>query len=120
MKKTVFILDDSLTNLTKAEQILSPRYNVLALETAAQMFEMLDKTVPNLILLDIEMPEMDGFEVFAKLEANEDWKDIPVVYFTAHTKEEYISQCLETGACDIVIKPYDDETILNTVRTHIA
>jgi CheY-like chemotaxis protein len=66
------------------------------------------------------MPEMSGVEAIAKLEESEEWMDIPVIFFTAHTKEEYISQCLETGACDIIIKPYDADKLLDIVALHIA
>jgi CheY-like chemotaxis protein len=66
------------------------------------------------------MPEMSGVEAIAKLEESEEWMDIPVIFFTAHTKEEYISQCLETGACDIVIKPYEDEKLLEIVGANIS
>jgi CheY-like chemotaxis protein len=120
MKQTIFVVDDSATNIAMAEQVLAGKYNVISLTSAQQMFDALSSHKPNLILLDIEMPEMNGIDAMAKLDESEEWEDIPVVFFTGHTDNEYISKALETGARDIVIKPYDAKVLLKIVSQNIS
>jgi CheY-like chemotaxis protein len=66
------------------------------------------------------MPEMNGLEAIAKLEESPEWADIPVVFFTSMTDEEYIGQCLETGAKDIIIKPFNDDKFLEIVKQNVS
>jgi putative two-component system response regulator len=68
--KSIFVVDDSDTNLSMAETVLEDKYNVMTMPSAAKMFTLLDKMTPDLILLDIEMPEMNGFTALQKLKSN--------------------------------------------------
>ena len=85
MQKTVFIVDDNDTNLAMAKSALKEQYRVMTLPSAEKMFALLEKIKPDLILLDIEMPEMDGFEALQLLKDNEAYADIPVVFLTGMT-----------------------------------
>jgi putative two-component system response regulator len=82
MQRTIFVVDDNDTNLSTAEAALEEQYRVMTLPSAAAMFELLEELSPDLILLDIEMPGMDGFEALRRLKANELLAGIPVIFLT--------------------------------------
>ena len=83
MQKTVFVVDDSITNLGVAEAALEKHYRVITMTSAAKMFELLEKVKPDLILLDVAMPEMNGFDAMKLLKAHESHAPIPVMFLTA-------------------------------------
>jgi putative two-component system response regulator len=82
-RKKIFIVDDNLVNLTAGKDILRDKYKVYPAINAEIMFDLLENIIPDMILLDIEMPEMDGYEAIRRLKANPAWADIPVVFLTA-------------------------------------
>ena len=117
--KTIFAVDDNSVNLKKAKQALAGHFNVLTMSSAAKMFELLERTTPDLILLDIKMPDMDGFTAMEKLMGNESTAKIPVMFLTASTDEAVESHGFELGAVDFVIKPFSPSVLLNRVTTHL-
>lgn len=117
--KTIFVVDDSDTNLSMAEAALDDQYRVMTMASAAKMFEMLGKITPDLILLDIEMPDMDGFEALSKLKASELWSGIPVVFLTGRTDAAVEVHGFELGAVDFVTKPFSAPVLLNRIKTHM-
>ena len=119
MQKTIFVTDDNDINLFRAKDALKDYYNVLTFPSAAKMFKMLDKITPDLILLDIKMPEIDGFEAMEYLKSNEKYESIPVIFLTASGDEGSEIKSFESGACDFVTKPFTDSVLLNRIRLHI-
>ena len=117
--KTIFIVDDSDTNLSMAESALDDLYSVMTMPSAATMFKLLDKVTPDLILLDIEMPEIDGFEALIILKSKDIWADIPVMFLTGRTDEEVEVRGFEMGAVDFVTKPFSAPVLLNRIKTHL-
>jgi putative two-component system response regulator len=117
--KTIFVVDDSDTNLSMAEGVLEDQYRVMTMPSAAKMFSLLDKIFPDLILLDIEMPEMDGFETITKLKSESSWADIPVMFLTGRNDPEVEARGLEMGAVDFVTKPFSAPVLLNRIKTHL-
>jgi len=117
--KIVFVVDDSAVNLTKAKQALEGGYRVLTLLSASKMFTLIDKIMPDLILLDIEMPEMDGFAALQKLKENERTKRIPVIFLTAFNDEEREVYGLELGAVDFITKPFSAPVLQNRIAHHL-
>ena len=117
--KTIFIVDDSDTNLSMAEAVLEDQYTVMTMPSAAKMFALLEKMIPDLILLDIEMPEMDGFETLAKLRTESRWFDIPIMFLTGRNDPEVEARGLEMGAVDFVTKPFSAPVLLNRIKTHL-
>ena len=117
--KTIFIVDDSDTNLSMAESALEDQYRVMTMPSAATMFNLLNKVTPDLILLDIEMPEMDGFDALKILKSKELWADIPVMFLTGRTDEEVEVLGFEMGAIDFVTKPFSAPVLLNRIKTHL-
>jgi len=117
--KTIFVVDDSDTNLSMAEAVLEDHYRVMTMPSAAKMFALLCKITPDLILLDIEMPDMDGFETIALLKGENDLTDIPVMFLTGRNDPIVEAQGLELGAVDFVTKPFSAPVLLNRIRTHL-
>jgi len=117
--KTIFVVDDSDTNLTMAEAALEDQYRVMTMPSAASMFSFLNKVVPDLILLDIEMPDMNGFEALEKLKAKEKFSEIPIMFLTGRTDADVEARGFEMGAVDFVIKPFSAPVLLNRIKTHL-
>jgi len=102
-----------------AEAVLEDKYRVMTMPSASKMFALLEKVTPDLILLDIEMPEMDGFETLQKLKSEDSWSDIPVVFLTGRNDAEVEARGLEMGAVDFVTKPFSAPVLLNRIQTHL-
>ncbi|MCL2603930.1 MAG: response regulator [Defluviitaleaceae bacterium] len=119
MKKTIFVVDDNDTNLAIAKDVLKEYYRVMTLPSAEKMFAMLEKVMPDLILLDIEMPETDGFAALASLKANTGYADIPVIFLTAMTDTEVEARGFQLGVIDFIIKPFSAPVLLNRIKTHL-
>ena len=119
MMKTVFVVDDSDTNLSMAEKALENDYRVLTVPSAEKMFTLLEKITPDLILLDIEMPVMNGFDALQRLKASESWMKIPVMFLTAYNDSAVEVRGFEMGAVDFVTKPFSIPVLLNRIKTHL-
>jgi putative two-component system response regulator len=117
--KTVFVVDDSDTNLSMAESALENLYRVMTMPSAAKMFSLLEKVIPDLILLDIEMPETDGFTALRKLKTINAWANIPVMFLTGRNDSEVEVQGFELGAIDFVTKPFSESVLINRIKTHL-
>jgi putative two-component system response regulator len=117
--KTIFVVDDSDTNLSMAEDALDRLYRVMTMPSAAKMFSLLGKITPDLILLDIEMPEIDGFEALKRLKSESLWANIPVVFLTGRTDAAVEVQGFEMGAVDFITKPFSAPVLINRIKTHL-
>ena len=117
--KTIFVVDDSDTNLSMAEVALENYYRVMTMPSAAKMFSFLKKVIPDLILLDIEMPEMNGFEAIKKLKSETLWARIPVMFLTGRTDPKVEANGFELGAVDFVTKPFSASVLHNRIKTHL-
>ena len=104
--KHILIVDDNKTNLTSAKLVLNDIYKVTPVISGAQALKFLENNTTDLILLDINMPEMDGFEVMTKIRATEKSSHIPIIFLTADNDAETESRCLEAGALDFIAKPF--------------
>jgi len=119
MPKTIFVVDDNDTNSSMAKEALRDEYRVMTLPSAAKMFAFLEKIKPDLILLDIEMPEMDGFEALSLLKENPSQTDIPVIFLTGITDVSVEVRGFQLGAIDFILKPFSVPVIQNRIRTHL-
>jgi len=117
--KTIFIVDDNATNLVTAKDALSNSYKTFALPSALRMFQLLEKITPDLILLDVDMPEMDGFEALSVLKYDEKYKLIPVIFLTAKNDAESEIRGFEIGAIDFINKPFSPPVLIKRIETHI-
>ena len=116
MQKLIFVVDDNDANLAVTASVLDEDYKVLTLPSAEKMFLLLEKKKPDLILLDVEMPEMSGFEAIAKLKESPVWVEIPVVFITGWTNEKLVSDALKACALDVIKKPIVPSVLLECVR----
>ena len=116
MKKTILIVDDDRMNLVTAQKFLVEEYKVVGVNSGKQAFKYLMKYRPDLILLDIFMPEIGGFEVMKLLQENKDRCKIPVIFLTADRKTETESKCFQMGAHDFITKPFDLEVLSAKVQ----
>jgi putative two-component system response regulator len=119
MQKTIFVVDDNDTNLAMAEETLEDHYRIMTLPSAAKMFTLLEKVTPDLILLDIEMPEMDGFEALQNLKENSKYADIPVIFLTSMTDASTEVHGFQLGVVDFITKPFSAPVLLNRIKTHL-
>ena len=119
MKKIIFVVDDSETNLTMAEELLSEHYRVVSLPSATKLFKAFKKIKPDLILLDVAMPNMSGFEVIKRLKSNEMYTGIPVIFLTALNDSFNEALGIELGAVDFITKPYSKSVLLNRIKNHL-
>ena len=117
--KTIFVVDDNNVNLLLADKVLSDHYHVFTLPSALGMFELLEDIKPDLILLDILMPGMDGFEALKRLRANGRTADIPVIFLTGSEDEEINAEGLKLGAVGLVHKPFSKPALLEFVTSHL-
>lgn len=104
--KHILIVDDNKTNLVMAKQELSGEYLVTPVTSGAQALLFLERKQTDLILLDINMPEMDGRETMRHIRANAAWSHIPIIFLTADSSPETEAQCLSDGADDFIAKPF--------------
>ncbi|MBQ8567858.1 MAG: diguanylate cyclase [Oscillospiraceae bacterium] len=104
--KHILIVDDNKANLTAARTALSDIYKATAVVSGAQALKFLEKNTPDMILLDINMPEMDGFQVMAKIRENPELSELPIIFLTADSDAETEQKCLEAGALDFIAKPF--------------
>jgi putative two-component system response regulator len=119
MQKIVFVVDDNDTNLSMAKEALDEHYRVMTMPSAVKMFSLLEKITPDLILLDIEMPEMDGFEALARLKDNSKLADIPVIFLTGMTDTAIEARGLQLGVTDFITKPFSVPVLINRIKTHL-
>jgi len=118
-RKTIVLVDDNEANLVQGRNILRTFYQVLSAPSAAKLFEALEKIIPDLILLDIEMPEMNGYEAIKKLKSDDRFKDIPVIFLTALDTESNELEGFELGAVDYVRKPFSPPLLLKRIEKEL-
>jgi len=119
MKKNIFVVDDSISNLTMAEKALDPYYVVRTIPSGEKAVALLEKIKPDLILLDIEMPEMDGFDLLKYLKRDKRFHEIPVIFLTAKSDFSTEIQALEMGVVDFISKPFNPAVLVNRIKHHI-
>lgn len=113
--KNILIIDDDKLNLAMARKVLSDEYKVIPAIKGTQALTYLKSGDCDMILLDINMPEMDGFEVLKRIRKTEHCKDIPVIFLTADNDSETETRCFKEGAIDYITKPFVPEVMRSRV-----
>ena len=119
VKKTIFLVDDDVTNLALGNNTLSQLYKVFTMNSSARLLKMLESNTPDLILLDVEMPEMNGYETIKILKDKNETKDIPVIFLTAQNNVESELMGLSLGAIDYIIKPFSPPLLKKRIEVHL-
>jgi len=118
-KPIILAVDDTPTNIDIVEEVLSETYLVQAAVNGSIALKIIEKRKPDLILLDIMMPEMDGYEVCQRIKANDSLKDIPVIFLTAKAEVEDETKGLALGAVDYITKPISPPILKARVSNHL-
>ncbi|MCL6270639.1 two-component system response regulator [Sansalvadorimonas sp. 2012CJ34-2] len=119
--QTVLVVDDTAENIAVLREILLPDYKVKAALNGTKALKIAQSNPqPDLILLDIMMPDMDGYEVCRRLKADPKTQDIPVIFISAMGSDEDEEKGLDLGAVDYLIKPVRPGIVRARVRTHLA
>ncbi len=118
-RQTIMLVDDNQANLNIGKNMLKDLYEVYALPSAERLFKFLENVMPDLILLDIAMPGMSGFDVLKILKADTRYADIPVIFVTAKTDETDELEGLRLGAVDYVAKPFSAAILLKRIENHL-
>ena len=119
--KKILVVDDNTINLKLADKILkeNPDYKPVMVPSGARALQFLSKNVPDMILLDIMMPDMDGFETLTKIRADERLKEVPVLFLTADTEPETADEVKAAGGLDMLTKPFKKDNLLDLVAKYM-
>jgi len=118
-RKIIYLVDDNITNLTLGKNALIEHYKIFTMSSAAALLKFLEKNIPDLILLDVEMPEMNGYEAIKIIKNKEETKDIPVIFLTAKTDGDSELEGLSLGAIDYITKPFSPSLLRRRIETHL-
>lgn len=114
--KRILVVDDNKVNLAMAKAVLSEQYEVVPVMSGIQALKYLESNTADLILLDMFMPEMDGYETLCRIKKDEKLRHISVVILTADTTSETEVKCLRGGATDFIKKPFVPEIMLSRIN----
>ena len=115
----VVLVDDNIATLNQGKIILQELYKVYTVQSPLTFFENLEHDIPDLILLDVAMPEMDGFEVIKKLKADNRYRDIPVIFLTSKSDEDSEREGFRLGAVDYITKPFSGPLLQKRISNQI-
>ncbi len=119
-KHLIMIIDDSPTNINILASTLKDEFRLTIAKNGQTAFERLEQQLPDLILLDIIMPEMNGFEICRRLKADARTRDIPIIFITAMEEANKKTKGFELGAVDYITRPFHMAEVLARVRTHLS
>jgi putative two-component system response regulator len=118
-KKTILLVDDNQSNLSIGKNVLKDFYNVFTIPSGEKLFDILTKVKPSLILLDIEMPGMSGYEVIKKLKTDPETINIPVIFLTSYSDPGSELEGLNLGAVDYISKPFSPPLLIKRIQNHL-
>lgn len=120
MGMKILVVDDTPTNIDVLRHIfIDEGFEISIAMNGETALTLVEKSRPDLILLDVMMPGMDGFEICERLKANSRTRDIPVIFVTAKTEVEDIVRGFQVGSVDYITKPFKSEEVLSRVQTHL-
>ncbi len=119
VRSKIMLVDDNVANLTVGRQLLKSVYDVYTVSSAAAMFDVLHKILPDLILLDVDMPQMDGHEAIRRLKRLRRFANIPVIFVTALGDEPSELKGFDLGAVDYVSKPFSPPRLLKRIENQL-
>jgi putative two-component system response regulator len=117
--KRILVVDDQMVSLKQISATLSGAHELTLAKSGEQALEMCEREVPQLILLDYEMPEMNGMETMEKLKSDSRYSEIPVIFLTGIRDSAVEAEALRGGAVDFINKPVDREILLHRIRMHL-
>ncbi|MCL2122084.1 MAG: response regulator [Clostridiales bacterium] len=115
-RNIILVVDDSSANLEMCKGLLSAEYDVRLAKSGKMALSALQKIHPDIILLDIEMPDMTGFEVMEEINKNPEMDGVSVLFLTSHASERLVSKAVEQGAVDYIVKPFSPEVLRSKIK----
>ena len=119
LRNKIILVDDNMANLTMGRNMLKTFYEVYPAQSVAKFFEILENVIPDLVLLDIEMPEMNGYEAIKQMKADPKLADIPVIFLTAKNDESSELKGFDLGAVDYISKPFSGPLLLKRIANQL-
>ncbi|MDR2434834.1 MAG: response regulator [Treponema sp.] len=119
MMKKLLVVDDNVSFLKQVSVLLEGQYELFLTKSGAMALKIGAQEKPDLILLDVEMPEMDGFETIARLKKEAWFGSTPVVFISGNQDEATKAKAFESGAADIISKPVEKEILLNRIELNM-
>src|SRR5262245_39094308 len=120
MNGTILVVDDIAANRNLLGETLEPKgYEVLLASNGASALKVAERAKPNLILMDVNMPELDGYEACRQLKQMPALAEIPVIFITANDDPESLVKGFQAGGVDYITKPFKAEEVLMRVQTHL-
>ena len=120
-KSHILIVDDVMKNIELiGTRLQEEGYQVSFTKSGANALAAVEEDRPDLIFLDISMPEMDGFQVCKRLKSSEKYADIPIIFLTAHDHTDHIERAFDLGAVDYVTKPFRFKEVKARLMTHLS
>ena len=120
-KKVVLLVDDAPANIQIVNSILKDDYKIRIATSGAKALDLVKTTpLPDLVLLDVMMPEMDGYELCTIMKAMPEVRDIPVIFLTGQTRADDETRGFEVGAVDYIHKPFSPSVVKARVNTHLV
>ncbi|MDR0463591.1 MAG: response regulator [Treponema sp.] len=118
-RKKIIYVDDVNYSLMSVKIRLGKYFDIFPAESSFKLFEFLENIRPDLILLDVNMPDVDGYETIKSLKADERFADIPVIFLTGNSDRESVVKGLSLGAADYVIKPFSTPKLIQTIENEL-
>lgn len=119
-RKTIFLVDDEIVNLKIGKNALSEIYNIYTIDSGESVLRVIEKVLPDLMLLDVNMPNMNGYEVIRRVKADKRTADIPVIFLTAYKDQEMELKGLSMGAVDYITKPFSVPLLLKRIELQLT
>jgi CheY-like chemotaxis protein len=120
MRKTILVVDDTEFNRDLVVQLLEDEYDVIIAENGAEALDVTQDQKPDLILMDLGMPVMDGWEATRRLKANDDLRHIPVIAVTSHAMVGDEIEARKAGCDDYLPKPIDEDLLIRKIKKYLA
>jgi CheY-like chemotaxis protein len=118
-KKFIILVDDNPANLRLGKNILSEKYRVATAPSAQKMFSLLENNIPDMILLDLDMPEMDGYAAIEALKSKPETGNIPVIFLTEASDSQAVEKGRSLGAAACTAKPFDPSALIACIEKHL-
>jgi len=118
-RKKIIYVDDVQYNRLTLKSKLGEFYEVYTIESAFKLFEVIEKIGPDMIILDINMPDMDGFDTIIKLKYDNRYSMIPIIFISSRNDKESVVKGLKLGAADYFTKPFETQKLIESIRKNI-
>lgn len=114
--KKILVVDDTKSILKMVKFVLGEKYDLYMANSGELALEILERKPIDIVLMDVDMPDMDGIETVRRIRKMENIKDIPVMFFTALATQETVSACMKAGMVDYIVKPYKPEELIERLE----